>query len=109
MMRWIQLALFAVRMIWKYGPTVWKLGNKIYHEVEARVHKDGEKLLSEESAVAFNHKVVQRSIDRYDEMPGRSEINKFREDVWKRNNIGKTAKRLKDPRLRVNSRHHRRK
>jgi hypothetical protein len=100
-MKWLQLAFLIIRMLWKYGPAAWKLGNNIYRDVESRTHSGGDKLTSEESAKAFNDIVVTQSIKKYGEVPKRPELNKFREHVWKRNNIGKTAKRLRDPRLRV--------
>jgi len=100
-MKWLQVAFLVIRMLWKYGPTVWKLGNQIYKDVEGRTHPDGEKLASEESAKAFNDIAVTEAIKKFGEVPKRSELNKFREQVWKRNNIGKTAKKLRDPRLRA--------
>jgi len=100
-MKWLQLAFLIIRMLWKYGPAAWKLGNNIYHDVEGRVRPGGDKLTSEERAKAFNDIAVTQSIKKYGEVPKRVELNKFRENVWKRNNIGKTAKPLRDPRLRI--------
>ena len=100
-MKWLEVAFLVIRMLWTYGPTVWKLGNNIYHDVEGRVRPGGGKLTSEESAKAFNDISVTEAIKQFGEVPHRSELNKFREQVWKRNNIGKTAKKLRDPRLRA--------
>jgi len=100
-MKWIQIALLIIQMLWKYGPTMWKLGNDIYHEVEGHIAPEGTKPTSTEKAAAFNRIAVTESVRKYKEIPKRSELNRFREDVWKRNNINKVAKRIEDARLRA--------
>lgn len=100
-MRWVQLAFFIVRMLWRYGPPLWKIGNDIYHDIESKSGAGGKALSSEEKADTFNRKAQMAYTGSHGYMPRRPMLNEFREAVWKRNNIGKEPRKLMDARLRV--------
>jgi hypothetical protein len=99
-MGWIQLAIFIVQMLIKYGPTLWKLGKQIYDEIEARIH-GGETLTSDQKAIAFNRTAERAYVAQTSTQPTRKVLNEFRENVWTLKNPGKEPKPLTDVRLRI--------
>lgn len=99
-MNWIKIAMFAVGMIIKYGPTLWKLGKQIYDDIEQKKMVDST-MSSEQKAIMFNRTAERAYIGQSRETPDRKTLNMFREDVWKAKNPGKTGKPLKDVRLNV--------
>jgi len=100
MMKWIQLAIYAVRMILRYGPKLWALGKEIYDDLEKRRRPDNTPLGAEEKATVFNHLAERAVADTKGIVPRRPVLNRYREDVWQYRNPGKRAKRLADARLR---------
>ena len=102
-MQWIQIAIFAMRMIIKYGPKAWKIGKGIYDDVEAKFHEDGRALSSDESARVFNLSastaVTQRKVRI--KRATTEKLNELREDVWRYKNPGKSPKALYNARYRV--------
>ena len=96
MMKWIQLAIFAVRMVLRYGPKLWNLGKQIYDDIESRG------LVSTEAkARAFNNQAELPFTEIAGYMPTRPTLNEFRESVWRYRNPWKNPQRLKDARLRI--------
>lgn len=100
-MQWIQLAFFVMRMIIKYGPKLWKLGNEIYHDVEGKQNEDGSPLSSEQSANIYNQKATRKIVGKTGRAPDVRKLNALREDVWKKNNPGNVPKPLSNVRLRA--------
>lgn len=98
--KWLSLAVYVIRMVWKYGPRLWKIGRELYDEIEARCSPDGTPLDATEKAVVFNE-VAQKAIAEHKGyVPRRPVVNLYRERVWRYRNPGKTPKRLTDARLR---------
>ena len=100
MMKWIQLAVFATRMILRYGPKLWKLGKEIFDDIEQRRRQDGTPLAKEEKAAVFNTLAERAIVEQKGYEPRRPALNVLRENVWRYRNPGKTPKRLADARLR---------
>ena len=99
--QWIQLGMFAVKMIIKWGPKIWKLGNDVYHDIEGKRDIDGDALTSDQSANSYNQKAVRVVAGFTGKAYSPRNLNALREDVWKRNNIGSKPNLLKDARLRA--------
>jgi len=99
--RWIQLGMFALQMLIKWGPKIWKLGNNVYRDIEEKRNETGGTLTSDESAKSYNEKAVRVVAGATGKAYSPRNLNALREDVWKRNNIGSKPKPLKDARLRA--------
>ena len=101
-----QLIFFAIKMLWEYGPRIWKLGKEIYDKVEGShssvpESRITEPLTSELKAIKFN-RLAETAISGLTGVePKRSELNQFRERVWKYRNPNATPKDLADARLRI--------
>jgi len=105
-MNYVQIIFFAIKMLWEYGPKLWKLGKEIYDKIEqTSTHVDGSReakpLTSDQKAKEFNRQALN-SVARYKGyMPKRTAVNEFRENVWKYRNPNATPKELSDARLRA--------
>lgn len=100
-MGWIQILITAIKMLVKYGPTVWKLAKQIYDDVEGRSYADGTKMKSETSAKEFNRQAEGLIVPKTKKKMARPDLNELREDVWKYRNPGKTPKEIFDAKYRA--------
>ena len=98
-MAWFHWLLFAIDMLIKYGPTLWKIGKEIYDVIEKRGNQA--QLTSDQKAGSWNDNVKGHWTDQRGKHPKRAELNRMRERVWMANNPGKKPKKLHDPRLKI--------
>jgi len=99
-MNWIKFAMFAVNMLIKYGPALWKLGKQIYDDIERKAAVDST-ITPEQKAIIFNRTAERAYTGQRGKTPNRKTLNAFRENVWKAKNPGKTGKPLGDVRLNI--------
>ena len=99
-MNWVKIlglvsqVIFWVKMLFRWGPTVWKMGTKIYRDVESIYPASSDKG-SDGKATRFYEDVRYETARRKKPRPWITDVNRLREDVWAKNNPGKTPKPLK--------------
>jgi hypothetical protein len=82
--------MFWVKMLIRWGPTVWKMGQKIYRDVEGVYSEKS----SDVKATRFYEDVRYEMAQKKKPRPWIADVNRLREDVWDKNNPGKTRKPL---------------
>jgi hypothetical protein len=98
----IQMIIFSVKMIMRYGPSLWKIGKNIYDDVEGMSKEAPEPLSSTSKAQQWNNKALVYHIENKGIVPPRLKLNELRENVWTaKNQLAEDRKPISDPKLMV--------
>lgn len=88
-MGWLSIALQVIGMIWKYGPTLWNLGVKIYEVVDKIINefksKNPQATPVEIKTLAdstFDEELVKATTDARMVVPAPVTRTQLRRDVW---------------------------